>query len=62
MNENIRLRARGAGVPLWAVARELQISESTLTRWLRVPLSAEQEHDIKAAIERLKEGAEYARE
>ena len=53
-NEPIRLKARGAGVPLWAVAQELQISEATMSRWLRVPLSAEREHDIKAAIERLK--------
>lgn len=59
MNENIRLRARGAGVPLWAVAQELRISEATLTRWLRVPLSVERERDITAAIERLKGGTEH---
>ena len=57
MNEKLKLRARGAGVPLWRIAQELGISEPTITRWLRVPLSAEREDKIRAAIERLsKEG------
>ena len=53
MNERIKLRARGAGVPLWKIARELGISEPTITRWLRVPLSAEREAKIRSAIEKL---------
>lgn len=57
MNEKLKLRARGAGVPLWRIAQELGVSEPTITRWLRVPLSAGREAEILAVIKRLsKEG------
>lgn len=49
-NESVRRAARAAGVPFWAVAAKLQVSEATLTRWLRVPLSEEKERRILAAI------------
>ena len=53
MNDRVKLCARGAGVPLWKIAQELGVSEPTMTRWLRVPLSAEREAEIRSAIEKL---------
>lgn len=52
-NENVRKAARVAGIPLWAVAEKIQVSEPTLTRWLRVPLPADKEERIMAAIQEL---------
>lgn len=49
-NQGIRLVARGAGVPLWRVAQKMGISEPTLSRWLRVPLSPERESRIMDAL------------
>ncbi len=57
-NENIRRAARIAGVPLWAIAVKLGVSEPTLTRWLRVQLSVEKEAKIRAAIAALEQEAE----
>ena len=52
-NNKIRVAARVAGVPFWKIAQKIGISEPTLTRWLRMPLSAEREAIIIAAIENL---------
>lgn len=52
-NELIRKSARIAGVPLWKVANAVGISEPTLCRWLRFPLSPEKETRILAAIKSL---------
>lgn len=52
-NEKIKHMARNRKIPQWQIALELNISEATLTRWLRVPLSAEQERMILAAIQKL---------
>ena len=54
-NEVIRKAARVAGVPLWRVADEVGISEPTISRWLRRPLSQEREDMLLAAINRLSE-------
>lgn len=53
--ENVRVRraARVAGVPLWKIAVAIGVSEPTLTRWLRVPLSCEREALIMDAIARM---------
>lgn len=56
-NEVIRRAARIAGVPLWAIAAKIGISEPTLTRWLRVPLPEEKEARIMAAIAALEQEA-----
>lgn len=56
-NEKIRKAARSAGIPLWKIAIMIGISEPTLTRWLRIPLSAEREMLIMTAIENLAKGA-----
>lgn len=57
-NNHIRRAARVAGVPLWAVAAELDISEPTLMRWLRFPLEQEREQQVMAAIAKLSKEAE----
>lgn len=59
--ENIEVRraARIAGVPLWRVAQQAGISEPTLTRWLRVPLSKEREARLLKAISELAGGEEH---
>jgi orotate phosphoribosyltransferase-like protein len=52
-NKKIRLAAKGAGVTLWRIANELSISEPTLTRLLRNPLTAEKEFQVHEIIRRL---------
>lgn len=52
-NETVRKAARTANVPLWRVAAELGISEPTLTRWLRFPLTPDKEAAMLAAIKKL---------
>jgi len=56
-NEAIRRMARSAGIPLWKVAATLGVSEPTLTRWLRFPLSASKEKSIMEAITALSQEA-----
>lgn len=52
-NAKVRRAARIAGVPLFRVAAEIQVSEATLQRWLRFPLPTEKEERIMVAIEKL---------
>ena len=52
-NETVRKAARTANVPLWQDAAELGISEPTMTRWLRGPLSADKEAAMLEAIKKL---------
>lgn len=52
-NEPIRRAARVANVPLYAVANSIGVSEATFWRWLRVPLPADKEERIMAAIREL---------
>ena len=52
-NMKIRLAARGAGVPLWRIAKEMGISEPTITRMLRNELSETDQARVLAVIERL---------
>ena len=58
MNRSVRAAAVAAGVPLWKVATELEIAETTLYRWLRAELSENRKTAIMAAIEKLSEEAE----
>lgn len=56
-NDSIRKAARTAGVPLWKIAQHIGVSEPTLTRWLRIPLTEAKENAIREAIKELeKEG------
>lgn len=52
-NQTVRRAARASGVPLWKVAAAIGVSEPTLTRWLRVPLSEDKENRIMTAISTL---------
>ena len=54
-NQEIRLMARGAGVPLWRIADALKVSEPTLTRLLRKELPETEKARIVEIIEQLKE-------
>lgn len=56
-NQTIRDAAKKKGVKHWQIAEYLGISEPTIMRWLRVPLSPEREKAVMEAIEVLaKEG------
>lgn len=54
-NADIKKTAKQAGVFLYAVAKELGISESTMTRLLRYELPDEKKTEIKDIIAELKE-------
>ncbi len=49
-NQTVRKAAKSAGVPLWKIAAAIGVSEPTIIRWLRVPLSEEKEVRILSAI------------
>ena len=56
-NQTIRDAAKMNGVKHWQIAEYLGISEPTIMRWLRTPLSAEKEKAVMEAIEEIaKEG------
>lgn len=57
-NEDIKLAARAAGIPLWRIAQEMRISESTITRRFRQELPVEEQQRILALIEQMKDGDE----
>lgn len=50
--ENIALRrlARANDVPLWKIAAQIGVSEPTITRWMRFPLSEDKRARIEQAI------------
>jgi transposase len=58
-NQDIRKAARIADVPLYAVAKKLEISEPTIYRWLRFLLPGDKEQRILQAIDELKKGESY---
>lgn len=49
-NLEIRAMAKNAGVKLWQIAEHCGISEPTIVRWLRVPLSPERRQMVVDAI------------
>lgn len=56
-NQTVREAAKRKGVKHWQIAECLGISEPTIMRWLRIPLSPEKEKAIMEAVEVLaKEG------
>ena len=55
MNTEIREAIKKARVKHWEVASALGISEYTLVRWLRFPLSEERRAAILKAIETARE-------
>ena len=52
-NSAIKQRAKAAGIYWWQIAAKIGVAESTIIRWLRMPLSAEREAMIMAAIDDL---------
>lgn len=56
-NLSLRQRAKSAGIPLWKIASYIGVSEPTITRWLRVPLSCSKEKLILGAISKLEKEA-----
>lgn len=50
-NNEIREKAKKAGVKHWQIAIQLGVSEQTLVRWLRTPLDECKMQKIAAAIE-----------
>lgn len=57
-NLSLRQRAKSAGIPLWKIASYIGVSEPTITRWLRVPLSCSKEKLILEAISKLEKETE----
>lgn len=56
-NSEIRNKAKNINIKHWQIAAKLGVSEQTIMRWLRVPLTKERKDKILAAIEELsKEG------
>ncbi len=49
-NQNIRDYAAKKGVYFWEIAMKLGISEPTITRWMRVELSADKRREIEQVI------------
>ena len=59
MKANVKVRelAKQVGVKHWQIAEHLGISEPTIVRWLRTPLSPEREKMIMDAISAIKKEA-----
>ena len=54
-NQNIRNRAKEKGIPMWELAASLGISESTISRRLRVELPQQEQERFMRAIDSLYE-------
>lgn len=49
-NERVRRIAKESNVFLWEIGMQLGVTEMTVVRWLRAPLSREKEQAILSAI------------
>ena len=58
-NLDIRLMAKGSGVPLWKIAKVLKISEPTLTRKLRDELSESEKELFQTVIRHIRDGGDH---
>lgn len=54
VNESIRCLVFLSGFAQWQIADQIGVSEFTLSRWLRKPLTEQQETAIREAVEQLK--------
>lgn len=61
VNSKIREQIRRAGVRHWAVADAMGISEDTLVRWLRKPLTEEKEKKVLEGVRKARERNERER-
>lgn len=59
--ENIQLRSvlKMKGIPFWKIAKIIGISEPTMTRWMREPLSKEHYEKIMDAINQIEGGVHH---
>lgn len=55
-NHEVRETAKRMGVRHWEIAAFLGISEPTIMRWLRVPLTPEKEEAVLNAINSISKG------
>ena len=53
-NQDLRQMMRENDIPMWRVAHCIGISEATLSRWLRLPVTPEQRQAILSGIEQAK--------
>lgn len=52
-NQDIREKLKDNGVPMWKVGELLGVSEMTIIRWFRTPLSDSKREAVLNAIDRL---------
>lgn len=52
-NQDVRLKAAGAGLKLWEVAQEIGLADSSFSRKLRQELPLAEKERVFAAIDRL---------
>ena len=57
-NQDIRLRLAGRGLTLWQLAEQVGVSEPTMTRWMRTPLTGDRREKIIQAIEAMEKREE----
>ena len=55
-NQDLKSKVKENGLFMWQIADELGVSEPTLVRWMRYPLSIEKRNAFNDAIKHLKEG------
>ena len=53
--ENLQIRSllKMKGIPFWKIAEQIGISEPTMTRWMRTPLSNDHYNKIMEAIQKI---------
>lgn len=57
VNKNMKAFFKENGVCQWQVAAAVNMGESTFTRMMRYPLSAEMERRVREAVEQIKKEA-----
>lgn len=60
-NNDLRMYAKGCGVPLWAIGEEMAQSEQTLIRKWRKELSKEEKEKIRSIIIKIKAGEKHGK-
>jgi hypothetical protein len=56
VNIELRLYARRKRVPLWRIAKDYDVTELTLYRWLRKPFSQQCADDFMRAVDKIANG------
>jgi hypothetical protein len=60
-NQDMRLYAKGKGVPLWKVATSYGVSEPTLLRWLRIKFKPEERIRFMDTVDGIAEGESHGK-